>query len=79
MKWITSISPLIKEVEMRNNPVIVRVNKFDEEAAKKFDLDVARAHNSGQKVIPVVIDSCSLLELTVFSSIFILSITISIS
>jgi len=57
LKWTTTISPLIKEVEMRNNPVIVRVNKFDEESAKKFDIDVARAHNSGQKIIPVVIDS----------------------
>jgi len=57
MKWTTKISPLIKEVEMRHNPVIVRVNKFDEDAAKKFDQEIARAHNSGQKVIPIVIDS----------------------
>jgi ATP-dependent Clp endopeptidase proteolytic subunit ClpP len=57
LKWTTKISPLIKEVEMRHNPVIVRVNKFDEEAAKKFDQEIARAHNTGQKVIPVVIDS----------------------
>ncbi|MBG17512.1 MAG: hypothetical protein CMB77_04090 [Euryarchaeota archaeon] len=57
MKWMTKISPLIKEVEMRHNPVIVRVNKFDEDAAKKFDQEIARAHNTGQKVIPVVIDS----------------------
>ncbi len=57
LKWTTSVSPLIKEVEMRHNPVIVRVNKFNEEAAKKFDLEVARAHNTGQKIIPVVIDS----------------------
>ncbi len=57
MKWTTKISPLIKEVEMRHNPVIVRVNKFDEDAAKKFDQEIARAHNSGQKIIPIVIDS----------------------
>ena len=57
MKWMTKISPLIKEVEMRHNPVIVRVNKFDEDAAKKFDQEIARAHNTGQKVVPVVIDS----------------------
>ena len=54
---MTKVSPLIKEVEMRHNPVIVRVNKFDEDAAKKFDQEIARAHNTGQKVIPVVIDS----------------------
>ena len=57
MKWITKISPLVKEVELRKSPVIIRVNKFDEEAAKKFDEDVARAHNTGQKVIPLVVDS----------------------
>jgi ATP-dependent Clp endopeptidase proteolytic subunit ClpP len=57
MKWTTKISPLIKEIELRKNPVIVRVNKFDEEAAAKFNLEIAQAHNTGQKVIPVVIDS----------------------
>ena len=57
MKWTTDISPLIKECELRKNPVIVRVNKFDEDAAKKFDQEIAQAHNTGQKVIPVVIDS----------------------
>ena len=57
MKWTTKISPLIKEIELRKNPVIVRVNKFDEESAKKFSLEMAQAHNTGQKVIPVVIDS----------------------
>ena len=57
MKWITKISGLIKEVELRKNPVIVRVNKFDEESAKKFHQEIAQAHNTGQKVIPVVIDS----------------------
>ena len=57
MKWITKISHLIKDVELRKPPIIVRVNKFDEDAAKKFDQEVAQAHNTGQKVIPVVIDS----------------------
>lgn len=57
MKWITKISPLIKDIELRKSPVIIRVNKFDDEAAKKFDEDIARAHNTGQKVIPIVIDS----------------------
>ena len=57
MKWISKISPLIKEVELRKNPIIVRVNKFDEESAKKFDQEIAQAHNTGQDVIPVVIDS----------------------
>ena len=57
MIWKSSVSPLIKECELRNNPVIVRVNKFDEDSAKEFQVNLAKAHNSGQKVIPVVIDS----------------------
>jgi ATP-dependent Clp protease protease subunit len=57
MKWISNISPLIKEVELRKSPVIIRVNKFDEKSAKEFQDQMALAHNTGQKVIPVVIDS----------------------
>ena len=57
MKWTTSVSPLLKEFELRKNPVIVRVNKFTEDSAKKFQQEIAQAHNTGQKVIPVVIDS----------------------
>jgi len=57
MKHKVEISPLIKTVELRKTPVIIRVNKFDEEAAKNFALDMAQAHNTGQKIIPVVIDS----------------------
>jgi len=57
MIWKVKISPLIKEYELRKSPVIIRVNKFDEESAKKFALEVAQAHNTGQKIIPIVIDS----------------------
>ena len=57
MKWTSSISSLIKEVELRKSPIIIRVNKFDEDSAKKFSDEVALAHNTGQKIIPVVIDS----------------------
>jgi ATP-dependent Clp endopeptidase proteolytic subunit ClpP len=57
MNWISRVSPLLKEYELRRNPVIVRVNKFDEDAAKQFQGEVAAAHNTGQKVIPIVIDS----------------------
>ena len=57
MKFKTSISPLIKEVELRKTPIIIRVNKFNEESAKKFAQSMAAAHNTGQKIIPVVIDS----------------------
>ena len=51
------ISGLIKEVEVRRAPIIVRVNKFDEESADKFTKLVGEAHNTGQPVIPIVIDS----------------------
>jgi len=37
--------------------VIARVNKFDEDSAKEFQTKIAIAHNTGQDVIPVVIDS----------------------
>jgi len=57
MNWTSSVSPLLKEVELRKNPVMVRVNKFDEKSAKEFQEQVALAHNTGQKVIPVIIDS----------------------
>ena len=57
MKHKITISPLIKEIELRKTPVIIRVNKFDEESAKKFASEMATAHNTGQDIIPVVIDS----------------------
>lgn len=57
MHWTSKVSPLIKEIELRKPPQIIRVNKFDEESAKKFSEQIAVAHNTGQKIIPVVIDS----------------------
>jgi ATP-dependent Clp protease protease subunit len=57
MIWTSKVSPLIKDVELRKAPVIVKVNKFTEESAKRFHNEMAQAHNTGQKVIPIVIDS----------------------
>jgi len=57
MIWTSAISPLIKDVELRKPPIILRVNKFTEDSAKKFHQQMALAHNTGQKVIPIVIDS----------------------
>jgi len=57
MIWKSKISPLVKDVELRKPPVIIRVNKFDEKSAKEFQQQIAQAHNTGQKVIPVIIDS----------------------
>lgn len=57
MKWTTEISGLLKEVELRKNPIVIRVNKFDEKSAKEFHNALAEAHNTGQNIIPIVIDS----------------------
>ena len=57
MHWTTDIDPKIKELELRKQPMIIRGNKFDEESAKKFALEMGAAHNTGQNIIPVVIDS----------------------
>lgn len=57
MIWKYKIDNLIRELELKNNPVIVTVNKFNEESAKEFRKNIAMAHNTGQKVIPVIIDS----------------------
>ncbi len=57
MLWKLNVSKQIKEIELRHNPVIIRVNKFDEESAKDFASQLSLAHNTGQKVVPIIIDS----------------------
>tara|TARA_Y100000593_G_scaffold93416_1_gene188207 strand:- start:237 stop:839 length:603 start_codon:yes stop_codon:yes gene_type:complete len=57
MLWKADVPAPVEKVELRKDPVIIRVNKFDEEAATKFQEEMAYAHNTGQKVIPVIIDS----------------------
>ena len=57
MNIITDVSSHIKEVELRALPVVVRVNKFDEESAKEFAQNMSLAQNTGQPIVPVVIDS----------------------
>ena len=57
MLWRFDVAPQIKEFELNNNPVIVTVNNFNEESAQEFRNKVSLAHNTGQKVIPVIIDS----------------------
>ena len=57
MHYITEISDKIKDIELRQNPVIITVNDFTEESAQNFHAEMCLAHNSGQKVIPVEIDS----------------------
>ena len=59
MNIIYTPSALLKEVKFRSEslPVVIRVNKFDEKAAEEFSKDVARAQNTGQPVLPIIIDS----------------------
>ena len=57
MNWTTNMDNKIREIELRHNPVMIRVNKFTEESANEFAQKMAQAHNTGQSVIPVVIDS----------------------
>jgi len=57
MLWKSKVSPLIKELELRKTPIIIRVNKFDEDSAKEFIYQMGLAHNTGQPIIPIVIDS----------------------
>ena len=57
MNFLTEISPLIKTIELKQDPVIIVVNEFNEEAATEFSTAMSLAQNTGQKVVPVVIDS----------------------
>ena len=57
MHYITDISPLVKEKQLRQDPTIITINDFTEESAKKFQDQMSVAQNSGQKVVPIEIDS----------------------
>jgi ATP-dependent Clp protease protease subunit len=57
MNFKANVSPLIKDLELKYEPIIIRVNKFDEEAAKEFCSAMSLAQNTGQTVVPVIIDS----------------------
>ena len=57
MNFLTEISSLIKTIELRKDPVIVVVNEFTEEAANDFASAISHSQNTGQKVVPVIIDS----------------------
>jgi len=52
-----NIDGRISEVKLMYNPVVIRVEKFSPDGAKKFTQDMSAAHNSGQDIIPIVIDS----------------------
>jgi len=58
MNVITSHSALIKKIELVDDlPVVVRVRKFTEDSAKEFSELMCKAQNTGQPVIPIIIDS----------------------
>jgi len=57
MKIIYNKHKNIKEESLIVEPVIVRVTKFNEEGYEKFRKQMSDAHNTGQTIIPVVIDS----------------------
>ena len=59
MKCTLEIDPRIrtKKVDLVEPPVIIRVNHFDDKSAKEFAIDMSDAHNTGQEIIPIVIDS----------------------
>jgi ATP-dependent Clp protease protease subunit len=55
-----SIDPIIqmrKITEIVKITEIIRVNKFDDEAVKNFTNDVTKAMNTGQTVLPIIVDS----------------------
>lgn len=57
MKAIYNKSKLLKECELHFNPVIIYVNEFTEKSAKEFSQKMMLAHNTGQPIIPIVVDS----------------------
>ena len=58
MNILKTFSPLLKEAKLIDDlPVVIRVRKFDETSAKEFSSLVSKAQNTGQPVLPIVIDS----------------------
>ena len=57
MNFLTDISSRIKTIELRQDPIIIVVNEFNEESSTEFSTAMSLAQNTGQKVVPVVIDS----------------------
>jgi ATP-dependent Clp protease protease subunit len=47
----------VKATDLLLEPVVVRVNKFNEESVEKFVEGMAKAHETGQEIIPVIVDS----------------------
>ena len=58
MNVIKTFSPLLKEPALLDDlPVVIRVRSFTEAAAKEFSSLVSKAQNTGQPILPIIIDS----------------------
>lgn len=57
MNCIYNVSPNLKVVELRQDPLMINITTIDEETAAEFRDAMSMAHNSGQEVIPIIIDS----------------------
>jgi ATP-dependent Clp protease protease subunit len=59
LKCTLKVDPRIraKRIDLIEHPIIVRVTEFNTKAAKEFAIDMSDANNTGQSIIPVVIDS----------------------
>jgi ATP-dependent protease ClpP protease subunit len=54
------VDPRIKVknlADLIEQPVVIRLKKFNEEGTDKFSEDFNKAHETGQTVIPIVVDS----------------------
>jgi len=47
----------VKHTDLFEMPIVIRVSEFEEKDAKEFAEQMNKAHNTGQPVIPIIIDS----------------------
>ncbi len=57
MNAFSFLDPSIAECKFASEPVVIWVNKFDEESSKEFATKMSQAQLTGQPVVPIVIDS----------------------
>jgi len=57
VRVLYDIDPAIKTSNLKVNLKTIWVTEFNEESAKEFATEMHLAHNTGQPVIPVIIDS----------------------
>lgn len=60
MKVLYNVDKLIRFEELKDviqHPIIIRVTDFNDEAVEDFAKDMEAAHQTGQPIIPIMIDS----------------------